>query len=280
MKSLMALGCAALVAGAVAPAVRAQKPPADTAGKKPTNYAYRYRFLGVYDAATGDPVEGAEVIDALNGNKALTTKTGTVSLMFLPEGGSLVRIRKVGFEMQTLTVAISPADTTPVTVILTHSSATQLDPVIVKDTAPQYIGGGLKSFEEHRRMGFGRFITEDQFRKDDGKPLSEILIEHVPGIMRTNGPHGETYIVSSRKPCGGGALTRCLQPNCYVSIVQDGVRVYDRALTRGAAPFDFSKMDGTSLAAAEYYAGGAASPPEYNATSEGCGVLVLWTRER
>jgi hypothetical protein len=280
MKSLMAFGCAALVAGAVAPAVRAQNPATDTAGKKPTNYAYRYRFLGVYDAATGDPVEGAEVSDAINGNKALTTKTGTVSLMFLPEGGSLVRIRKVGFEMQTLTVAISPADTTPVTVVLTHASATTLDPVVVNDTAPKYIGGGLKSFEEHRRMGFGRFVTEDQFRKDDGKPLSEILVEHVPGVMRTNGPHGETYIVSSRKPCGGNALTGCRQPNCYVSVIQDGVRTYDRALTRGAQPPDFSRMDGTSLAAAEYYAGGAASPPEYNTTSEGCGVLVLWTRER
>ena len=232
MKTLMAFGCAALLAGAAAPVVGAQNPPTDTAGKKPTNYAYRYRFLGVYDAATGEPVEGAEVIDVLNGNKSLTTKTGTVSLMFLPEGGSMVRVRKVGFEMQTLTVAISPADTVPITVVLTHASATTLDPVIVKDTAPQYIGGGLKSFEEHRRMGFGRFITEDQFRKDDGKPLSEILVERVPGVMRTNGPHGETYIVSSRKPCGGSALTRCIQPNCYVSVIQDGVRTYDRALRR------------------------------------------------
>ena len=129
-------------------------------------------------------------------------------------------------------------------------------------------------------MGFGRFVTEDQFRKDDGKPLAEILVEHIPGILRTNGPHGETYIVSSRKPCAGNALTGCRQPNCYVSVIQDGVRVYDVALTRGAQPIDFARTDGLNLAAAEYYAGGAASPPEYNTTSQGCGVLVLWTRER
>jgi hypothetical protein len=270
------------LAGAVAPAVRAQNPPppADTVGKKPTNYAYRYRFLGVYDAASGDPVEGAEVIDVLTGTKALTTKTGTVSLMFLPEGGSLVRIRKVGFEMQTLTVAISPADTTPVTVVLTHATATALDPVVVNDSAPRYMGGGLRSFEEHRREGFGRFITEDQFRKDDGKPLAEILVARMPGIMRTNGPHGETYIVSSRKPCQGNALAGCRQPNCYVSVIQDGVKIFDLATTRGAQPIDFARIDGLNLAAAEYYAGGAASPPEYNTTSQGCGVLVLWTRER
>jgi hypothetical protein len=56
----------ALVAGRSLPGVRAQNPGTDTSGKKPTNYAYRYRFLGVYDSATGDPVEGAEVIDALS----------------------------------------------------------------------------------------------------------------------------------------------------------------------------------------------------------------------
>ncbi len=116
--------CAALSALAGTQAAVAQKPTSDTSHSKPAN-AYRYRFLGVYDAATGQPVEGVEVSDALHGAKALTTKTGTVSLMFLPEGGSLVRVAKTGYETQTLTVPISPADTSPVTVILTHAAAQQ-----------------------------------------------------------------------------------------------------------------------------------------------------------
>jgi len=278
MKTLMALGCAAVLAGALGGSrSAAQNPPPDTAAKKPANYAYRYRFLGVYDAATGEPVEGAEVIDVLTGTKALTTKTGTVSLMFLPEGGSLVRIRKVGYEMQTLTVPISPADTTPVTIVLSH--ATALDPVVVKDTAPKYMGGGLRGFEEHRRQGFGHFVTEDVFRKEDGKPLGNILISRMPGLMLAHGPHGETYVVSSRKPCAGRALTACRSPNCYVSIIQDGIRIYDTGISKGPVP-DFNKMDGVNIAAAEFYDGGAASPPEYNTTANGCGVLVLWTRER
>jgi hypothetical protein len=277
MKTLIAIGCAALFAAAAPQRAAAQNPPADTASaKKAVDYRYRYRFLGVYDAASGDPIEGVEVIDALSGTKALTTKTGTVSLMFLPDGGSLVRIRKVGYEMQTITVPISPADTAPVTVILTH--ATTLAPVIVNDTASKYIAGGLRSFEEHVKMGFGHFVTEDQFRKDDGKTLSNILASRLPGILRTNGPHAEEYLVSSRKPCAGSALTGCRQPNCYVTVIQDGVLMYD--ITMRMPPLDFSKMDGMNLAAAEYYAGGAAAPPEYNDTKQGCGTLVLWTRER
>jgi hypothetical protein len=276
VKTLMRMS--AVVACLVASRAGAQKPPGDTssAPAKPVNYAYRYRLLGVFDTATGEPVEGVEVSDVLTGTKALTTKTGTVSLMFLPDGGSLVRIRKVGYEMLTLTVAISPADTAPVTVLLGH--ATTLEPVVVKDTAEKYIGGGLRSFEEHMRQGFGHFVTEDEFRKDDGKPLANILLGHIPGIMRTNGPHGESYIVSSRKPCAGPALRGCRQPDCYVSVIQDGVTLYEAGAQM--QPLDYAKMDGLELAAAEYYAGGAASPPEYNKTSNGCGVLVLWTRER
>jgi Carboxypeptidase regulatory-like domain len=109
-----------LLAGSTVAA--AQKPTGDTSHAKPPN-AYRYRFLGVYDAATGEPIEGVEVMDALRGTNALTTETGTVSLMFLPDGGSLVRIAKAGYDTQTLTVPISPADTAPVTIILTPTAA-------------------------------------------------------------------------------------------------------------------------------------------------------------
>lgn len=270
----------ALVACAAVPAVSAvaQKPPADTgSAPKPANYAYRYRFLGVYDAATGDPLEGVEVLDVLSGTKALTTKTGTVSLMFLPEGGSLVRIRKVGYEAQTLTVAISPSDTTPVTVVLGH--ATTLAPVIVKDSAPAYLSPLLRGFEERRKTTFGHFVTDAEFRKDDGKPLANILLSRIPGIMRTNGPHGESYLVSGRRPCSGPALRRCLNPDCYISVYQDGVKIFDPSM-RGSMVPDFSRMDGTSIAAAEFYADGATVPPEYNTSSNVCGTLLLWTRER
>ncbi len=40
---------------------------------------YRARLLGVFNAQTGDPIEGAEVLDVLSKTKALTTATGTVT---------------------------------------------------------------------------------------------------------------------------------------------------------------------------------------------------------
>jgi hypothetical protein len=79
---------------------------------------HRFRMLGVFDGSTGDPVAGAEVRDTTSGTSALTSATGTLSLFFLPEGGATVRIRKAGMRDTTLFIAISPADTVPITLVL------------------------------------------------------------------------------------------------------------------------------------------------------------------
>src|SRR6185312_6988277 len=70
--------------------------------------AYRYRVLGVFDAETGEPIPGAVVTDMQTGTHAETTNTGTVTLMFLPEGGSPVRISRPGYQDLTLAVEIGP----------------------------------------------------------------------------------------------------------------------------------------------------------------------------
>src|SRR4051812_17306527 len=94
----------------------AQAPTATTAAAP--ILAYRNRLLGVFDVASGEPIEGVRVTDMMNHVTALTTKTGTVSLVFLPEGLSLVRVEKIGFQGQTLSVQITAEDTVPLTVLL------------------------------------------------------------------------------------------------------------------------------------------------------------------
>ena len=103
--------------------------------------SYRHRLLGVYDGATGEAIEGAEVVDAFNHVSALTTKTGTVTLVFLPVGGSLVQIKKIGYTPVTMLVQISPTDTVPVTVTLSAAVQT-LPTVVTNDSSPHYISPG------------------------------------------------------------------------------------------------------------------------------------------
>src|SRR5689334_17394022 len=117
---------------------------------------YRHRALGVYDRSTGDPLEGVGVIDVLTGTSALTTPTGTVDLVFLPDGGALVRVRKLGYHAQEQFIRISPADTAPVTLLLVPETIV-LPAVVAHDSSSNYRGAAMKDFESRRISGHGQF---------------------------------------------------------------------------------------------------------------------------
>jgi hypothetical protein len=83
--------------------------------------SYRNRLLGLFDEETGEAIVGAEVADSTSGTFATTTQTGTISLIFLPEGVSTLRIRKAGYAELRVPVVISPKDSLPLTLTLTKS---------------------------------------------------------------------------------------------------------------------------------------------------------------
>ena len=85
--------------------------------------SFRNRLLGLYDERTGEPISGAAIVDSLTGTTAVTTATGTVTLLFLPEGTSTIRVEKAGYAPLRLDVRISPADTLPLTLTLAASKA-------------------------------------------------------------------------------------------------------------------------------------------------------------
>jgi len=101
---------------------------ASTAGSAASPPAYRLRLLGVYDSETGEPIEGAWVIDMTTGTKARSSSTGTVTLAFLPEGGSPVRIVKEGYEDLSLAVEISPEHLAPLTLVMVKHTKPPLPP--------------------------------------------------------------------------------------------------------------------------------------------------------
>ena len=80
--------------------------------------AYRFRIAGVFDPDSGDPLPGVDVVDTLTGTNARTTATGTVSLVFVPEGRRVLRLHRDGYRDTTFTLTISPADTAPLTLVL------------------------------------------------------------------------------------------------------------------------------------------------------------------
>ena len=252
--------------------LRAQQPMRVSSARDSVMPRYRLRLLGVFDAATGTALSNAEVLDVRTGTSHLTNTSGLVALDFIPDGGALVRIRKLGFDPVTRFVAISPQDTTPVTETLTPS-VQRLPGVSIQDSSPKYLSPALREFEERRHLGFGHFIAEAELRKKDNLSFPTV-ISGLPGLM--------VSCYSRLSPWGCVAVSTRLvskmafsvgQP-CGISVYQDGIplqSVQDR---------DLLKMATQNYAGVEFYAGAAEIPVQYNATGNACGVLLLWTRER
>ena len=271
-----ALASGLLVAGFATTAAQQQqnKPATDTAAARHAAAAdqrYRYRLLGVYDDASGEPIQGAEVRDMLTGLSSPTSATGTVSLFFLPDSGSLIHIRKIGYDPQTLTVAITPKDTAPVTVAL-HKSAQELPTVkVTGKAAPMYRSWRLQGAQDRiNEHAGGYYIDESTMRKLDNETLKEALEPHMPGMMSSQGAHGETYLVSSRHPCAN-TMGGCRNPNCFVAVYIDGI-------LSTQVPTDFNRLSPQDYAIAEFYSSPESTPAEFGQSS--CGTLLLWTRER
>lgn len=257
--------------GALGGAGRAEA-QADTAplAKVP---AYRRRLLGVYDATTGDAVQGVRVIDVLSGTSMVTSASGAAALIFLPEGVRIVRLQKLGYEVQTFPVSITPSDSSSLTMIMNR--VTELPAVVTNDSARKFVSPRLRGFEERRKTEAGYFMTEDQLRKADGRQLANALAANMPGMKIDRRSGNKALLVQSPR-CMDGRQTGA--PQVYL----DGVPMVDDPQPRGRAfpGTDLSQFDVTDLIAVEWYPDSNVLPIEFSRSSKRCGALLLWTRDR
>jgi hypothetical protein len=253
-----------VIACVYAAAARAQQ-AATTPG--PTT---RARLLGVFDILTGEPVKDAEVVDIATGTKALTTETGTVTLAFLPDGGSMVRVRKVGFEPQTFWAAISPRDTAPITIAFARAG--QLLPAVkttarsAADSVPHWMSPGLREFEDRRKTGLGHFVPESVLRKEDYRTLGNVLASHIAGVTVLERAGRGVFLISPRY----GSPKHPCYPDVYLNGSQLGGT---------GRPVNLAEFSTVDFSAIEFH-NPAEAPARYSGTGSGCGVLLLWSRER
>jgi hypothetical protein len=226
--------------------------------------AYRHRILGVFNT-DGKPLEGVEVTDLKSGTTALTTSTGTVTLAYLPDGGSEVRVRQLGYVSVTQFIRIGLSDTTPVTVILVDA-ATVLPALVARDSAR--LSPGLRDFEARRRQGHGYFIGEAQLRKADNREMANV-VRTIPGLVVSCAKvfPQECHAVSGRAQTKYAIIAG---GQCQYLVYIDGAR---------SAETNLNMLRVRDYAGVESYTG-SQIPIQYNATGSACGVLLFWTRER
>jgi hypothetical protein len=154
------------------------------------------------------------------------------------------------------------------------ANAVELDSVRVIGKTERPLSPRMAQFEDHRKFATGgHFLTDSVMRSNESRTFGDMLTSYLPGI-RLYLPLPKTrptmeYISSGRQ----GKL------ECPVTLIIDGLRRFSGLPTEEVP--DMTGFQINNYAAVEYYAGGASVPLEYNQTGgRGCGVLVLWSRER
>jgi hypothetical protein len=236
------------------------------------------RILGVYDAVNGLPVEGAEVIDMVSGVTALTTITGTVTLAFLPEGFTLLRVRKLGFEPATVPVVISPVDTVPITVVLIRAG--QSLPGIVAgaprpsaDTIRQLVASGFYSRRQTSGAPVEAFVTAEQLAR--AETLRDLRAISGRALCMTN-----LYVDGTRIDSGSTAAPPMPANGGRRARGADTVSSQSRAVAGARQNID-QTVPITMVAGVETYHG-SEIPAQY-ATSQRVGAAqpclsLIWTR--
>ena len=238
------------------------------------------RVLGVFDEDTGQPVDGVRVTDIVTGTFATTTNTGTVALNFLADSGSLVRVQKIGYQSQTMVVAVSPADTSPITLVLKRITELPAS-LTTADSAPHYLSNALRGFEQRRLAGMGGyFIGEKELRKLENSTLGTVA-RRLPGARVLDGADA-AYLMPSVRCLDGRTVG---PPAVYVDGIEwaptlrpDAPRLLGRDVT-GVA-INLNELQVSDLAGIEYYPDNDQAPIGFSHTAKRCGALYLWTRER
>lgn len=260
--------------------------PRPSHSQKSTQPNYVGRIVGVYDDRSGNPLDSVEIRDMITGSFAYTTSTGTLSLFFVDTAGSLLRIRKFGYTPITMFVG-NAAGLPPLTVTL-EPLAQRLPAVVTTDTARHYLSPTLNGFEQRRKTGMGYFIAETQLRKEENRPLANVLRGHIATLDIE-----DVVIGGQRLTIATSHRAQNASP-CQVDIYLDGVlltsnrnggslailgsrRSGGTALQQGYV--DLSQFLVSDLGGVEFHNVGD-MPAEFAHTGGGCGALYLWTREK
>ena len=242
----------------------------------------------VREESSGQPLANAEVrIDALE-RATRTDSIGRFLLAGLPAGQRVLNVRLIGYHPAAAIVELIAGATAVNDVALIRAPAT-LDTVAVVEE-----GGAIPEFEEHRRIGLGRFLTRAELAKVEQRRLSDVL-ETLSGLQVMRGIGNRAWITSRRgsrtlrhrcseregaSPADSRPMT--LKPDtqtkdcaCFSQVYLDDMLLYRG---EGGVVPDINRFSPAEIEAIEYYAGPAQTPLKYSRLDSECGVVVIHTR--
>jgi hypothetical protein len=217
--------------------------------------------------SSGKPLPGVEVLIEGTTLKTTTGENGRFVFSGVPVGQHQVLFRLVGHIPVRMRVLLIDGDTTWANALLIPST-TVLDPIVVNAPSPR--GEGRESFDERRRLGFGRYYDSLMLRKSEHLRL--------PDVLRRQGS------VELRKlplPENRQAWI-AFHPHrlCPMQVYYNGTKVGEGGAH--ASPHrwvDLTMFDVASLESIEVYRSAAVVPAMYSGPTADCGVILLWSRQ-
>jgi hypothetical protein len=216
---------------------------------------------GTVQTVDGRPLANAIVGLSATGLAMRTDSAGRFLLAATPTGTWTLAVQALGYAPRQQPVDLVPGDTVALVVALVSARVMDTVQVRANAMARTVLGRNLVDFDERRKMGFGRFLTQDDFAKAEGRNILNLLTSRIPG-MRTSGT-GRRTLVSSRGP------TSVSQRECPIRVIFDG--------SPNAAPLDLDSIEPSTIAAAEFYTP-ATLPFQFAFGGSPCGTLLLWSR--
>jgi hypothetical protein len=216
----------------------------------------------------GAPIEGVEIILPSIALNARSDPRGAYRLTDIPAGTHRVLARRPGYSPLDATLTFAANET--VTRRLVLSRVTVLNEVVV--TADR----GMRSFEEHKALGLGKFLTREYIETVETNDLSAI-VRTFPGVWMYAPPDPKgriSYLTSNRRCLPDmrmDVLALCIP--CYSLVIVDGMPM-NRHGQRGISLHEISLKD---VEAIEHYPSAALVPAKYRSFETQCGLLVIHT---
>jgi hypothetical protein len=211
----------------------------------------------------------------------LSTRTnvaGDYRLAGVTAGRHLIVAQAAGYRTIGDSITVAPAGETFWDIVFLNKVVV-LDSVTSSARPEAFMSGQLRGFEERRHRGEGAFITQAEMVKYGEKRLGDVVVARLAAarLIRSG---GGSYAAASGATLPGRRMPRPpgLPAGCYVTVYLDGALVYDLQTTPGGAPLDLNGFSASQFAGVEYYSALGTVPPQFK--SSGCGVMLLWSRER
>jgi len=241
------------------------------AGTATPGVAKQAALIGtVLEDSTERPITNAEVLIAALKRSVRSDSAGNFTFGSIPAGVYRVTVRAVGRVGVEETVVFDVNGRVERDYLLARSATTL---ATVNVTAEANVEASrMAEFNARRALGIGRFLTQDELAKTEGRKLSDVLASRIPGLRSVSIGGTQRAMVSTR---GTVTVEMRSRRNCYVQVIVDRMIRYNDAQT----PFDINTIEPETIAGVEYYTT-SQIPGQFNNTGTPCGTLVIWTRMR